>query len=139
MKKMIVIILICLLSGNISGAGISYHYCCNFFQSLSIDFKAPKARCRCGDSHESKKDALKKKSCCKTKHQKVTIDESKTLAKQLLLKKFLEITTVIPPTFNGIYDDTGKAIVTQFTIPPATSPPFVRSVPIHILHQQFLI
>jgi hypothetical protein len=139
MKKTIVILLMLLLAANISGAGVSYHYCGNFFQYLSVDFQSGKNVCTCG---VQKKTGVckgnKKNNCCKTEHRKVTVDEGKTFVKQLIVKAHFGLETIVPPVFIQ-YEPCLVSIVFHYKIPLGHAPPFVRTVSIHILNQQFLI
>lgn len=131
MKRLVAVILICLFAANICGASISYHFCGKFLQYYSFNGHTKKSHCCCGGTQ-------KKKGCCKTEHHKVKVDDSKSFAKQLDFHKQFIVEGFIPQSYPLIQQNI-KLINISYTVPLGHSPPIVRTVPIRILHQQFLI
>jgi hypothetical protein len=131
-KRLVAVILILLFAANVSGTAISYHFCGKMLQYFSFNGQKKKSKCCCGGGQE-------KKGCCKTKHCKVTIDESKSFAKYIFI-------AADPFTDAAILSEPVRFIVrdipvynVEHKIPPAHAPPLIRTVPLHILYQQFLI
>lgn len=131
MRKVTSILLILLFTANICGASISYHFCGKLLQYYAFNGNKKKSKCCC-------KGTQKKKGCCKTEHHKVTVDESKSFAKQLALQKQLILKAIVPQTFYSIEQGV-KLTDFPYSAPLGHAPPVIRTVPIHILHQQFLI
>jgi hypothetical protein len=130
-KKFIAIILMCLFTANICGASISYHFCGKLFQYYAFNGHKKKSKCCC-------KGSQKKKGCCKTEHHKVKVDDNKSFAKQLVFEKQIIAEAIVPQAYPLIQQSI-QLINVDYTVPLGHSPPTVRTVPIHILHQQFLI
>ncbi len=120
-----------LLAANVCGASISYHYCGKIFQYFAFNGQKKKSKCCCGGTQE-------KKGCCKTKHCKVKVDNNQSFAKQLNFEQQFVVEALIPQTIQVVPQDF-KLINTPYGVPLGHSPPLIRTVAIHILHQQFLI
>jgi hypothetical protein len=131
LKKFTSIILIMLLAANVCGASISYHYCGKIFQYFAFNSQKKKSKCCCGGTQE-------KKGCCKTKHCKFKVDNNQSFAKQLNFDKQFVVEAAIPATIQ-IVQQNFKLVNIPYAIPLVHSPPLIRTVAIHILHQQFLI
>ncbi len=130
-RKLIAILLIGLFAANISGASVSYHFCGKIFQSFSLNGQKQKSKCCC-------KVTRKKSKCCKTQSCKVQIDESKSFAKHLSIDKPIVYEALLTPLTYVVQ----KSIVHNsrpYTLPPAHAPPLIRTVPLHVFYQQFLI
>lgn len=131
MRKVTSILLILLFTANICGASISYHFCGKLLQYYAFNGSKKKSKC-------CRKGTQKKKGCCKTEHHKVTVDESKSFTKQLVLQKQPILKAIIPQPFYSIEQGV-KLTDFPCTAPLGHTPPVIRTVPIHILQQQFLI
>ena len=131
MKRFVAVILIVLFAANVSGATISYHFCGKILQYFAFNGEKKKSKCCCGGSQE-------KKGCCKTEHCKVTIDDGKSFGKQIVFATHLFADAVIPAQIQFVSQE-AQLVYVSYAIPLAHSPPLIRTVPLHILHQQFLI
>lgn len=131
MKKFVAFILICLLAANVCGASISYHFCGKIFQYFAFNGHKKKSKCCC-------RGTQKKIGCCKTKHCKVTVDDNKSFAKQLSFSKHTLGDALTSSPINVVHQFATLS-GTSYAIPLINSPPLVRTVPLHVLHQQFLI
>lgn len=120
-----------LFAANVSGMSISYHFCGKIFQYIALNGHKKKSKCCCGGHGEQK-------GCCKTKHCKVTVDEGKSFTKQILFNKPVA-TDVLLPVYAPFVSHTVMLPAVAHTVPPAHAPPFIRTVPLRILYQQFLI
>lgn len=131
MKKVAAFILICLLTANICGASISYHFCGKIFQYFAFNGHTKKSHCCC-------KGTQKKIGCCKTKHCKVNIDDNKSLAKQVAFNKFLDNDALVPEYSRVILQflEFKSVVHVIFSI---NTPPLVRTISLHVLCRQFLI
>ncbi|PSK93438.1 HYC_CC_PP family protein [Taibaiella chishuiensis] len=133
MKKFVAVILIVLLAANVSGATLSYHFCGKILQRFALDLQKQQTGCCC-----SKMEQKKEKRCCKTKHCKVTVDESKSLAKQLSFSKTFMADAVLTAPVQVVVQQVPLP-EPRYRVPPAHAPPSGSPVPLHILYQQFLI
>ncbi len=133
MKKIVALILIVLLAANVSGATLSYHFCGKILQNFALDLQKQQKGCCCG-----KMEQKKEKRCCKTKHCKVTVDDSKSLAKQLSFSKTF-MADAVPAVPVLVVVQQVPLPVQHFRVPPAHAPPLRTAVPLRILYQQFLI
>ncbi len=132
LKKLVAFILITLFAANVSGATLSYHFCGKMLQYLAVDLQKQKGKCCCGNNSK------KEKSCCKTKHCKVVVDESRSFAKHLELSNQVTGDALVPVRI-AIITQAVPPVHSAYIVPPAHAPPLSRPVPLHILYQQFLI
>ena len=120
-----------LLAANVSGFSISQHYCGKRHQYTSLYGQKKKSSCCCNGLQ-------KKKGCCKTKHEKMKVDDGKQIAKHpqvhLLLQACLLPERILLPEAVWSYH---KPI--QFVVPRIHPPPDIPSVRRHVLHGVFLI
>jgi len=131
MKKVVAFILICLLAANVCGASISYHFCGKIFQYFAFNGQKKKSHCCC-------KGTQKKIGCCKTKHCKVTVDDTKSFAKQHSFHKNLLGEAVVSQPIAAVHQYTVLKTA-SYAVPLVNSPPLVRTVSLQILYQQFLV
>lgn len=131
-KKFVAVLLITLFAANVSGATLSYHFCGKILQYFALDLDKKKGKCCCGSN------SVKKKNCCKTKHCKVVVDEGKSFAKQLELSKQVLAHAIVPAPVRIACQDI-QLVSADHIVPPVHGPPLQRTVPLHILYQQFLI
>jgi hypothetical protein len=120
-----------LLTANIGGASISYHFCGKILQYYSFNGQKKKSHCCCGGTQ-------KKKGCCKTQHCKIKIDDSQSMAKHLVFEKQFPVEAIVSSNIQTFQHDV-RAVNISYAVPLAHAPPLIRTVRLHLLHQQFLI
>ena len=131
MKRVIAVVLMCLLAANVGGFSITHHFCGKKLQYTSFAGKKKNHSCCCkGDAND--------RGCCKTKVLKIKLDESKQVSKVFLAQPQLIVADVLPQA-PSIASIPRLSIYESHAVPCIHPPPLILPVRKHVLHQVFLI
>jgi hypothetical protein len=124
MKKIALILLICIYSLSVFGIGIKQFYCCGKLKSADIVFAEQEVKEKCGKGDE-------KSGCCKTEYKSLKVKDSHIAAGDIStpVKHFTDL-HLFAPSFEV------RALANQPLVVANTShaPPLHHGIPVYLFY-----